>query len=75
MIWQQCGGRGDVHYLLLHGLAATGAVWRGVCAALDEQGTGEWLACDLPGHGGSSELPIYRMMKPAPLDVEPARTR
>jgi hypothetical protein len=25
--------------------------------------------------GAPSELPIYRMMKPAPLDVEPARTR
>jgi pimeloyl-ACP methyl ester carboxylesterase len=59
MIWQQRGGRGDAHYLLLHGLGATGAVWRGVCAALDERGAGSWLNCDLPGHGESGELPAY----------------
>jgi pimeloyl-ACP methyl ester carboxylesterase len=59
MIWQQRGGRGETHYLLLHGLAATAAVWGGVCAALDEQDAGTWLACDLPGHGESAGLPLY----------------
>jgi pimeloyl-ACP methyl ester carboxylesterase len=59
MIWQQRGGRGDAHYLLLHGLAATGAVWRGVLGAIDARRAGTWLACDLPGHGESGELADY----------------
>ncbi len=59
VIWQERGGRGDGTYLLLHGLGATGAVWRGVCRALDARGHGEWLVADLPGHGGSAPLSQY----------------
>ena len=41
--------------LLLHGLGATGAVWDGLTELLDD----EWLAPDLPGHGGSARLHRY----------------
>jgi pimeloyl-ACP methyl ester carboxylesterase len=58
-IWQQHGGRGEYTYLLLHGLAATGASWNGVCAELDRRHAGSWIACDLPGHGESATLPAY----------------
>jgi len=59
MIWHERGGRGEHRYLLLHGLGATGAVWRGVCRALDDRRAGEWLVVDLPGHGASGPLPSY----------------
>ena len=59
MLWGERGGRGQDAYLLLHGLGATGAVWRGVCRELDGRGDGEWLVVDLPGHGGSESLPQY----------------
>lgn len=36
--------------VLLHGLGATGAVWRGVGAVLDRRGL-RWIAPDLRGHG------------------------
>jgi len=44
-----------VDILLLHGLGATGAVWDGLTELLDD----EWLAPDLPGHGGSARLHRY----------------
>ena len=59
MLWQERGGRGPGAYLLLHGLGATGAVWRGVCREIDVRGDGEWLVVDLPGHGGSAAPPQY----------------
>ena len=59
MIWLERGGRGAPDYLLLHGLGATGAVWHGVCAALDERAAGSWIVCDLPGHGDSDTLADY----------------
>jgi pimeloyl-ACP methyl ester carboxylesterase len=59
MIWRERGGLGEGAYLLLHGLGATGAVWRGVCKELDTRGDGEWLVVDLPGHGESAPLPLY----------------
>ena len=59
MIWLERGGRGAPNYLLLHGLGATGAVWHGVCAALDEREAGSWIVCDLPGHGDSDTLADY----------------
>ena len=59
MLWRERGGHGEHAYLLLHGLGATGAVWRNVCRELDSRGDGEWLVLDLPGHGGSSALPRY----------------
>lgn len=40
--------------LLLHGLGATGAVWDGVCRALEQRGAGRCIAPDLPGHGSSA---------------------
>jgi pimeloyl-ACP methyl ester carboxylesterase len=58
-IWRERGGFGEGAYLLLHGLGATGAVWRGVCKELGARGDGEWLVVDLPGHGESAPLPLY----------------
>jgi pimeloyl-ACP methyl ester carboxylesterase len=58
-IWQRRGGRGPHTYLLLHGLAATGATWDGVCAELDRHDSGTWIVCDLPGHGASAPLADY----------------
>src|SRR2546430_4587365 len=49
------GGTGEPTLLLLHGLGATGEVWRG----LVEHWPGSWLAPDLPGHGRSDPLPRY----------------
>ncbi|HTG75744.1 MAG TPA: alpha/beta hydrolase [Steroidobacteraceae bacterium] len=59
MLWRERGGRGQDAYLLLHGLGATGAVWRGVCRELDGRRDAEWLVVDLPGHGRSESLPRY----------------
>ncbi len=59
MLWRERGGRGEDVYLLLHGLGATGAVWRASCRELDHRGVGEWLVVDLPGHGRSAALPQY----------------
>lgn len=41
--------------LLIHGLGATGHVWDGLIASLDPRW--EWVAPELPGHGGSTPLP------------------
>lgn len=49
------GGAGEDVLLLLHGLGATGDVWRDV----DAHWQGRWLAPDLPGHGGSDRLEKY----------------
>jgi len=59
MIWLERGGRGATQYVLLHGLGATGAVWHGSCAALDQREAGRWIVCDLPGHGHSDTLADY----------------
>ncbi|KAA2266151.1 alpha/beta hydrolase [Solihabitans fulvus] len=53
------GGSGGPTLLLLHGLGATGGVWRGLTGLLDDRWPGGWLAPDLPGHGGSDPLPRY----------------
>jgi pimeloyl-ACP methyl ester carboxylesterase len=45
--------------LLLHGLGATAAVWSGWEPILERYWPGRWAAPDLPGHGGSPELPEY----------------
>ena len=52
-MWYESGGEGSRGTLLLHGLGATGAVWKSVQQALQERGTLRWLAADLGGHGGS----------------------
>jgi len=58
MIWYESGGDGRRTVLLLHGLGATGAVWKSVTRALAERAT-RWLAVDLGGHGGSDWQSSY----------------
>jgi pimeloyl-ACP methyl ester carboxylesterase len=53
------GGDGSPVLLLLHGLGATGDVWRAWEPLLASRWPGRWLALDLPGHGGSPALPGY----------------
>jgi pimeloyl-ACP methyl ester carboxylesterase len=53
------GGDGQPLLLLLHGLGATGDVWKGWPPVLSERWPGRWLAPDLPGHGCSESLPRY----------------
>jgi pimeloyl-ACP methyl ester carboxylesterase len=54
------GGTGDgPALLLLHGLGATGEVWDGLLPLVDDHWPGQWLAPDLPGHGGSRRLRAY----------------
>ena len=52
-------GDGPTTMLLLHGMGATGAVWRGVVAALEGRWAGPVVVCDLPGHGASAALDDY----------------
>jgi pimeloyl-ACP methyl ester carboxylesterase len=52
-------GAGSQVMLLLHGMGATGAVWRRVVAALDGAWDGSIVICDLPGHGASAPLTEY----------------
>ena len=47
------GGKGDRLVVLLHGLGATGAVWRGVIPLIEARGL-RWIAPDLRGHGASA---------------------
>lgn len=49
-------GDGPATMLLLHGMGATGAVWRGVVAELGVRWEGRVIVCDLPGHGASSAV-------------------
>lgn len=46
------GGSGARLAVLLHGMGATGAVWRGVAERLEARGW-RWIAPDLRGHGRS----------------------
>src|SRR5262245_25917537 len=55
----QAGGEGGPVLVLLHGLGATGDVWRGWQPLLAAEWPGRWIAPDLPGHGGSAPLPRY----------------
>jgi pimeloyl-ACP methyl ester carboxylesterase len=48
------GGDGPL-LVLLHGLGATGSVWRGAA----DSWPGAWLAADLPGHGRSAPAARY----------------
>lgn len=63
------GGRGGTTVLLLHGLGATAAVWRGVAERLEAAGLA-WLAPDLPGHGASARREAYSVGQLA-ADVAP----
>lgn len=47
------GGKGVELVVLLHGLAATGAVWHGLTARIEARGR-RWIAPDLRGHGASA---------------------
>nr|WP_210717263.1 alpha/beta hydrolase [Amycolatopsis acididurans] len=51
------GGDGERTVLLLHGLGATGEVWRGFTDGLDAA----WIAPDLPGHGRSETVGRYSL--------------
>jgi pimeloyl-ACP methyl ester carboxylesterase len=53
------GGSGEPLLVLLHGLGATGDVWRRWWPLLAQRWPGRWIAPDLPGHGGSPPLAAY----------------
>jgi len=55
----QEGGSGEPVLVLLHGLGATGDVWRRWWPLLAQRWPGRWVAPDLPGHGGSPPLAAY----------------
>jgi pimeloyl-ACP methyl ester carboxylesterase len=55
----QGGGEGEPLLILLHGLGATGDVWRGVHEILHARWPGRWVSPDLPGHGQSEPLARY----------------
>lgn len=57
-IWHEQGGSGRHTVLLLHGLGATAAVWKGVAPLLEQRGM-KWIAPDLSGHGLSPWHPTY----------------
>ncbi|RZS43299.1 pimeloyl-ACP methyl ester carboxylesterase [Herbihabitans rhizosphaerae] len=52
-------GEGGPTLVLLHGLGATGTVWRGLGEVLADRWPGRWLVVDLPGHGRSAPLGSY----------------
>jgi pimeloyl-ACP methyl ester carboxylesterase len=55
----QHGGAGEHLLLLLHGLAATGAVWERFLPLVRESWPGRWAVPDLRGHGRSPGRPPY----------------
>jgi pimeloyl-ACP methyl ester carboxylesterase len=52
-------GTGDATIVLLHGMGATGAVWRRVVDELRPRWQGRIVVVDLPGHGASAPLERY----------------
>jgi pimeloyl-ACP methyl ester carboxylesterase len=58
LMWREEHGGGAPVLLLLHGLGATGEVWRGV-GELAAAWPGARVLLDLPGHGRSGRLPAY----------------
>src|SRR5437773_1730171 len=66
----QQGGDGGPVLLLLHGLGATGDVWRGLLDLLNDRWPGRWVAPDLPGHGGSEALASYSVGRAAAAIAE-----
>lgn len=58
-IYAETGGDGETTYLLLHGLGATGAVWRGVRDIIEEKKLGRWIIPDMRGHGRSDWATSY----------------
>ena len=59
LLWVETGGDGARTLVLLHGLGATGAVWRGVLDLLAKRGGVRWVVPDLPGHGASAWCDDY----------------
>jgi pimeloyl-ACP methyl ester carboxylesterase len=57
-LWSEWRGSGSPLLLFLHGLGATGEVWRGVFD-LAVEWPGSRLLVDLPGHGRSGRLDAY----------------
>ena len=55
-IYSTSGGHGDITYLLLHGLGATGDVWNGVRDQIEQNKTGRWVIPDMRGHGDQDGL-------------------
>lgn len=49
-LYAERGGQGAGLVVLLHGLGATGAVWRGLAAGIEARGQ-RWIAPDFRGHG------------------------
>ena len=58
-LYVEVDGDGPATMLLLHGMGATGAVWRRVVVALRARWAGRVVVCDLPGHGASIRLDDY----------------
>ena len=58
-VYIEVRGRGSAAILLLHGLGATGAVWRQTVLEFGDLWTGRIITCDLPGHGHSEALAAY----------------
>ena len=58
-IFSTSGGKGDVTYLLLHGLGATGDVWNDVRDQIDKNKLGRWIIPDMRGHGRSDWTKTY----------------
>jgi pimeloyl-ACP methyl ester carboxylesterase len=76
MLYAEEGGVGPDLLVLLHGLGATGAVWRPALDAVAAHWSGRWLALDLPGHGGSERLAGgYRTGQTAAAVAQAIRTR
>jgi pimeloyl-ACP methyl ester carboxylesterase len=57
-LWSERRGSGSPLLLFLHGLGATGEVWRGAFD-LAAEWPGSRLLVDLPGHGRSGQLDAY----------------
>lgn len=58
-LWVEDGGAGDPTLLLLHGLGATGEVWRGLIGIVERRWPGRWIASDARGHGRSDHAELY----------------
>jgi pimeloyl-ACP methyl ester carboxylesterase len=60
-LWREVRGDGGPVLLLLHGLGATGEVWRGTAevATGSRRWPGRVVLVDLPGHGRSAPLDRY----------------